>query len=133
VIEGHEAGPDGRGSGDWCSLSQENQAAQFGLEHLAAKIAHTELREHRDRASANDGAAAIDYLFRHRPQIDALADREYQVMCLIALGKTVSESAGELSLSVKTISTYRRRILDKMHLNTNAELTHYAIRNHLVE
>jgi hypothetical protein len=52
VIEGHEAGPDGHGSGDWCSLSQENQAAQFGLEHLAGKIAHTELREHREGLAA---------------------------------------------------------------------------------
>jgi len=51
VIEGHEAGPDGRGRGDSCSLSQENQAAQFGLEHLASKIAHTELREHRERVA----------------------------------------------------------------------------------
>ncbi len=49
MIEGHEAGPDGRGREDSCSLSQENQAAQFGLEHLAGKIAHTELREHREK------------------------------------------------------------------------------------
>ena len=49
VIEGHEAGPDGRGRRDSCSLSQENQAAQFGLEHLAGNIAHTELDEYRER------------------------------------------------------------------------------------
>jgi DNA-binding NarL/FixJ family response regulator len=52
---------------------------------------------------------------------------------LIASGKTVGEIADALSLSDKTISTYRRRILDKMQLTTNAELTHYAIRNRLVE
>jgi len=55
------------------------------------------------------------------------------VLCLIASGKTVGEIAVQLSLSDKTISTYRRRILDKMGMNTSAELTHYAIRNALVE
>src|ERR1700752_26302 len=62
-----------------------------------------------------------------------LSDRELEVLCLIASGKTVGEIAAGLSLSDKTISTYRRRILDKMQLNTNAELTHYAIRNGLVD
>ncbi len=66
------------------------------------------------------------------PTHEALSDREYQVMCLIASGKTVSEIAEELALSVKTISTYRARLLEKMSLRNNAELTHYAIRNHLV-
>jgi len=63
----------------------------------------------------------------------ALSDREYQVMCMIASGSTVTEIAGELSLSVKTISTYRSRILEKMNMRNNAELTHYAIKNRLVE
>jgi DNA-binding NarL/FixJ family response regulator len=53
-------------------------------------------------------------------------------LCSIASGKTVTEIASTLSLSNKTISTYRRRILDKMDMRTNAELTHYAIRNGLV-
>lgn len=61
-----------------------------------------------------------------------LSDREYQVMTLIASGKTVSQIAEELSLSVKTISTYRARILEKMNLMNNAQLTYYAIRNGLV-
>lgn len=68
-----------------------------------------------------------------KPPHEQLSDRELEVLCLIASGKTVGEIATSLSLSDKTISTYRRRILDKMHLSTNAELTHYAIRNHLVE
>jgi len=63
----------------------------------------------------------------------ALSDREYLVMCLIASGKTVSEIARELSLSVKTVSTHRSRILAKMKLRNNAELTHYAIKNALVD
>lgn len=64
---------------------------------------------------------------------ETLSDREYQVMCRIASGKTVKEIAEELSLSVKTISTYRARILEKMNMKTSAELTHYAIQNRLVD
>lgn len=62
-----------------------------------------------------------------------LSNREFEVLCSIASGQTVKEIAAKLSLSDKTISTYRRRILDKMDMRTNAELTHYAIRNRLVE
>ena len=64
---------------------------------------------------------------------EQLSDRELEVLCLIASGRTVGEIAASLTLSDKTISTYRRRILDKMQLSTNAELTHYAIKNGLVE
>ena len=63
---------------------------------------------------------------------EILSDREYQVLCMIASGKTVKEIADILSLSVKTISTYRARILEKMGIKNNAELTHYAIQNNLV-
>ena len=61
-----------------------------------------------------------------------LSDREYQVLCLIASGKELKEISAELSLSAKTVSTYRARLLDKMNMKTNAELTHYAIVNGLV-
>jgi len=61
-----------------------------------------------------------------------LSDREYQVLCLIASGKEVKEISTELTLSAKTISTYRARLLDKMNMKTNAELTYYAIHNGLV-
>jgi two-component system, NarL family, invasion response regulator UvrY len=64
---------------------------------------------------------------------ETLSHREHQVMCLIASGKTVSEAARELSLSVKTISTYRARILEKLNMKNNAELMRYAIKNQLVE
>jgi len=64
---------------------------------------------------------------------ETLSDREFQVLSLIASGKTVTEIAEELALSVKTISTYRTRILEKMQMKTNAELTHYAIQNRLVD
>ena len=62
-----------------------------------------------------------------------LSDREFQVMCMIASGKTVGEIAEELSLSVKTVSTYRSRILEKMQMKNNAEITHYAMQQKLVE
>lgn len=64
---------------------------------------------------------------------ELLSDREFQVLRLIASGKLVSEIALELSLSVKTISTYRTRILEKMGMRNNAELMHYAIQHQLVE
>jgi two-component system invasion response regulator UvrY len=68
-----------------------------------------------------------------RPVEETLSDREFHVMRLIASGKTVSEIANLLSLSDKTISTYRARVLDKMGMRTTAELIHYAIHNKLVD
>ncbi|MGB8648767.1 MAG: response regulator transcription factor [Anaerolineae bacterium] len=68
-----------------------------------------------------------------RPPHELLSDREYQVMFMIAMGKKVGQIAQELSLSVKTVSTYRVRVLEKMNMKTNAELTHYAIQNNLVQ
>jgi DNA-binding NarL/FixJ family response regulator len=62
-----------------------------------------------------------------------LSGREFQVMCMIASGKTVKEIAEGLFLSVKTVSTHRTRILKKMKMRTNAELTYYAVRNRLVD
>ncbi|MCL7453279.1 MAG: response regulator transcription factor [Anaerolineae bacterium] len=64
---------------------------------------------------------------------ETLSDREFQVLRLIAAGNSVTEIAAELYLSPKTVSTYRARLLQKMNLTTNAELIHYAIRNHLID
>jgi two-component system invasion response regulator UvrY len=64
---------------------------------------------------------------------ERLSDREYQVLRMIGGGKTVSEIATELVLSVKTVSTYRARVLEKMKMRTNAELTHYAVRHGVAE
>jgi two-component system, NarL family, invasion response regulator UvrY len=63
---------------------------------------------------------------------EALSDREFQILRLFGAGKTVSEIAAELSISVPTVSTYRARILEKTGLKTTAELVHYAIQNRLV-
>lgn len=67
------------------------------------------------------------------PPHDRLSDREYQVLRMIGAGRTVSEVAAELKLSVKTISTYRARLLEKMEMRTSAELMHYAVRHGLSE
>lgn len=68
-----------------------------------------------------------------QPLHNSLSDREYQVMCMLASGKTVSEIAKELALSVNTISTNRSRVLEKMGMRTNAQLTYYAIQHKLTD
>jgi DNA-binding NarL/FixJ family response regulator len=65
------------------------------------------------------------------PLHETLSDREYQTLCLIASGKSLTDAAEEMCLSVKTVSVYRSRLLEKMRLKNNAELTHYAIKNDL--
>lgn len=68
-----------------------------------------------------------------KPDHEKLSNREYQVMLMLASGKLVSEVAEELCLSAKTISTYRTRILEKMNMKKNAELTLYAVKNNLIQ
>ena len=68
-----------------------------------------------------------------QPDHRLLSNREFQTMRLMASGKTLTEIAGELSLSIKTISVYRTRILEKLRLKSSAEITRYAIKNQLVE
>lgn len=64
---------------------------------------------------------------------EKLSEREFQIMYMLANGKTVKEIANELNISDKTVSTHRMRLLEKMGFRNNAELTHYAIKNNLVE
>lgn len=64
---------------------------------------------------------------------ERLSDREYQTLCMIASGKTLTQIGEELNLSVKTVSVYRARLLEKMKLKNNAELTHYGLKHGLVE
>ncbi|WP_413436547.1 response regulator [Sulfuriferula sp. GW1] len=90
-----------------------------GKKYITAELAQ-ELANHFDDA-------------QETPPHELLSDREYQTLTMIASGKTVSDIANELTLSVKTISMYRSRLLLKMKLHNNAELTHYAIKNQLVE
>jgi two-component system invasion response regulator UvrY len=84
-------------------------------------------------ASLAEHLASVVQSAGEAPPHSTLSNREYQIMCLIASGKTVSEAARELSLSVKTVSTYRARILEKLQLKNNAELMRYATQNQLVE
>jgi two-component system invasion response regulator UvrY len=68
-----------------------------------------------------------------KPLHDILSDREYQVLLMIAAGKTGKHIAKELSLSIKTVSTYRTRIMEKMKMKTNAEVMHYVIKHQLLD
>lgn len=97
-------------------LSGERYISAKLAQHLAASLSGA--------AGAGGNAGA--------PLHDRLSDREYQVMCLLASGKSVSQIADGLSLSVKTISTYRTHILQKMSMTSNAEIIRYALMNALV-
>ena len=79
-------------------------------------------------AEAMADSLGADY---ERSPHETLSDREYQTLCLIASGKGLTDVAEEMRLSVKTVSVYRARLLEKMKLKNNAELTHYAIKNGL--
>ena len=68
-----------------------------------------------------------------KPPHESLSDREYEVLCLIASGKSVREIAEQLHLSMSTVNTYRARILDKMKMRTDAELIRYAVQNQLID
>lgn len=83
-------------------------------------------------AIAEKLAAKLENHNAERPLQEKLSEREYTIMCMIASGKTQTEIAKELFLSVKTISTYRTRILAKMYMKSNAEITRYAIENKLI-
>jgi DNA-binding NarL/FixJ family response regulator len=68
-----------------------------------------------------------------QPLHAALSQREFQILCKLAIGRSVSEIARELCISVKTVSTYRARVLEKMKFTTNADLTTYALKNGLMQ
>lgn len=81
------------------------------------------------------GEALAQFVDQDSDQLshERLSDREFETLCLIASGKALSEIAEELKLSPKTVSVYRARMLEKMQLKNNAELTHYALKHKLVE
>lgn len=90
-----------------------------GRRYISARLAE-ELADH--LASDSQG-----------PLHHTLSTREYQTLCLIATGKTLSETAAQLALSPKTVSVYRTRLLEKLNLRNNAEVMHYAMRHRLVD
>ncbi|MEW6195702.1 MAG: response regulator transcription factor [Bacteroidota bacterium] len=77
---------------------------------------------------ANDIDSTLD-----KNPIEVLSDREFQILKLLAAGKSQTDIAGELSLSTSTVNTYRSRILEKLNLHSNAELIHFALTNHLID
>ena len=87
-------------------------------------------RRYINEALAEQLALHLDDL--EKPLHEKLSDREFSILCMFGLGKTVSEVASELGLSVKTISTYKARIMQKMHMKSTAQLIRYAIVNKLV-
>lgn len=82
---------------------------------------------------AAEGLATLMGRGAEKPPHERLSPREFRVFRMLASGHTVGQAAGDLCLSVKTVSTYRARILEKMNLGTNAELALYAVRNRLIE
>jgi len=85
--------------------------------------------------SSKMAEALADYISLDSDQLphEKLSDREYQTLCMLGSGKRLTDIARVLSLSVKTVSVYRTRLLEKMGLANNAELTYYVMSNHLVD
>lgn len=106
------------------------QSAPEQLVHAIRQVASG--RKYVSAALAQQLAEAITD-DSERPAHEKLSDREYQTLCMIASGKTLTQIAEALSLSVKTVSVYRARLLEKMKLHNNAELTHYGLKHGLVE
>jgi len=100
------------------------------------KAVRTVLQGRRYVSSALAEAMAMDLEFpqnQNKPPHSHLTAREFQVFRKLAAGLGITNIASELSLSVKTVSTYRTRLLEKMKMNTNAEMTGYALRNGLIQ
>ena len=98
------------------------------------RAVHTVLGGERYVSNAlSDALASSPADLSDRPLHASLSQREFQILCKLARGRSVSQIAQELCISVKTVSTYRARVLEKMHLETNADLTTYALRNGLVQ
>jgi two-component system, NarL family, invasion response regulator UvrY len=104
-------------------------AAQFARRVLAAGASGYLTKDSAPTELVN----AIEEVRRGRPYVDRRLDREAQVLRMVGSGRTVSEIAVGLGLSVKTVSTYRARLLEKLQMHSNAELMRYAIENDLLD
>ena len=109
-------------------VSKDAAAAQL----VAAIRAVAQGRKYISAAVAQLLAEGLSVKDQDQPVHSQLSQREFQVFCKLAKGEGVSKIAEDLFLSVKTVSTYRGRILDKMGMKTNADLTYYAIKNQLI-
>ena len=124
---------------------EEHYAVRFfkaGASGFITKESSTDQIYHAVRKVASGGKyaspeitekLAFDFTKSDRPAHERLSDREHQVFMMLAEGDSPTEIGKELSLSVKTISTHRSRILDKMEMKKNAELIHYAISQKLIQ
>jgi DNA-binding NarL/FixJ family response regulator len=106
------------------------QSAPDLLVHAIRQVANG--KKYVSPAVAEQLANAIDEDLDKLPH-EKLSDREYQTLVMISSGKTLTEIGDELNLSVKTVSVYRARLLEKMHMKNNAELTHYGLKHGLVD
>jgi DNA-binding NarL/FixJ family response regulator len=98
------------------------------------RAVHTVLDGERYVSDAlSDALASNPADLSDQPLHVSLSQREFQILCKLARGRSVSQIAQELCISVKTVSTYRARILEKMHMDSNAALTAYALRNELIQ
>jgi DNA-binding NarL/FixJ family response regulator len=109
-------------------LTKESAPAEL----IAAIRQVSQGRKYVTQSLAEKLAAELGGKAQQEPH-ETLSDREYQVMCLLAAGKTITEIATELALSIKTVSTYRSRILDKLNLENTAQIIRYALKRGLVE
>jgi len=94
-------------------------AASQGRRYVSPRVA--------DKLAQGLAGPAVD-----QPRHSILSEREFQIFCKLAVGQSVSDIAKELFLSVKTVSTYRSRILEKMNFKSNADITYYAVKNQLI-
>lgn len=99
---------------------------------LGAVIAASQGRRYVSPRTADKLAQGLSGPKADLPSHSALSEREFQIFCKLAGGQSVSEIARELFLSVKTVSTYRSRILEKMDFKSNADITYYAVKNQLI-
>jgi DNA-binding NarL/FixJ family response regulator len=106
------------------------QSAPDLLVHAIRQVANG--KKYVSAAVAEQLANAIDEDL-DKPPHEKLSDREYQTLVMISSGKTLTEISEELNLSVKTVSVYRARLLEKMRMKNNAELTHYGLKHGLVD
>ncbi|MBV9317883.1 MAG: response regulator transcription factor [Gammaproteobacteria bacterium] len=97
------------------------------------RAVHTVLGGERYMSQTLSDALGSGADLSEQPLHASLSQREFQILCKLARGRSVSEIAQELCISVKTVSTYRARILEKMHMDSNAALTAYALRHELIQ
>ena len=97
------------------------------------RAVHTVLSGERYMSQTLSDALGSGADLSEQPLHASLSQREFQILCKLARGRSVSEIAQELCISVKTVSTYRARILEKMHMDSNAALTAYALRHELIQ